>query len=53
MSKILIAEDDMTIAEIEKDYLEVNGFEVDVVLTEQLLWKLSRRANTTCFCWIS
>ena len=31
MSKILIAEDDMTIAEIEKDYLEVNGFEVDVV----------------------
>jgi len=31
MSKILIAEDDITIAEIEKDYLEVNGFEVDVV----------------------
>jgi len=31
MSKILIAEDDMTIAEIERDYLEVNGFEVDVV----------------------
>jgi len=33
MSKILIAEDDITIAEIEKDYLEVNGFEVDVVQT--------------------
>jgi len=31
MRKILIAEDDITIAEIEKDYLEVNGFEVDVV----------------------
>jgi len=31
MGKILIAEDDMAIAEIEKDYLEVNGFEVDAV----------------------
>jgi len=31
MSKILIAEDDITIAEIEKDYLEINGFTVDVV----------------------
>lgn len=31
MSKILIAEDDPAIAEIEKDYLEVNGFEVTIV----------------------
>jgi len=31
MSKVLVAEDDITIAEIEKDYLEINGFSVDVV----------------------
>lgn len=30
MSKILIVEDEMAIAELEKDYLEMNGFEVDV-----------------------
>lgn len=28
MSRILIVEDEMTIAELEKDYLEINGFEV-------------------------
>jgi len=39
MSKILIAEDDMTIAEIEKDYLEVNGFEVDVVYDGTAAWE--------------
>lgn len=30
MSKILIIEDELTIAELEKDYLELSGFEVDV-----------------------
>ncbi|MGN1382062.1 MAG: DNA-binding response regulator, partial [Eubacterium sp.] len=30
MSKILIVEDDQAIAEIERDYLAVNGFEVDI-----------------------
>lgn len=30
MSKILIIEDDESIAEIEKDYLELNEFEVDI-----------------------
>ncbi|MDE6852986.1 MAG: response regulator transcription factor [Lachnospiraceae bacterium] len=30
MSKILIIEDDENIANIEKDYLEINGFEVDI-----------------------
>ena len=28
MSKILIIEDEMAIAELEKDYLELSGFEV-------------------------
>ena len=30
MSKILIIEDEIAIAELEKDYLELSGFEVDV-----------------------
>lgn len=30
MSKILIIEDDIAIAELEKDYLELSGFEVEV-----------------------
>lgn len=30
MSKILIIEDDNAIAEIERDYLEINGFEVSI-----------------------
>ena len=31
MKKILIIEDDIAIADIEKDYLEANGYEVDIV----------------------
>ena len=30
MSKILIIEDEQEIAELEKDYLELNGYEVEV-----------------------
>ena len=30
MSKILIVEDEVSIAELEKDYLELSGFEVDI-----------------------
>ena len=30
MSKILIIEDEESIAELEKDYLELSGFEVDI-----------------------
>ena len=30
MSKILIIEDEVSIAELEKDYLELSGFEVDM-----------------------
>ena len=30
MSKILIIEDEMTIAELEKDYLELSGFQVEI-----------------------
>lgn len=31
MSKILIIEDDLDIAEVEKDYLELSGYNVDIV----------------------
>ncbi len=31
MEKILIAEDDEAIAELEKDYLDINGYECDIV----------------------
>ncbi|MBM7616104.1 response regulator transcription factor [Alkaliphilus hydrothermalis] len=30
MKKILIVEDDVTIAELQRDYLEINGFSVDI-----------------------
>ena len=30
MKKILIVEDEISIAELEKDYLELSGFEVDI-----------------------
>ena len=30
MSKILIVEDDEKIAQLEKDYLELSGFEVEI-----------------------
>ena len=32
MSKILIIEDEIAIAELEKDYLELSGFDVEVEL---------------------
>ena len=31
MSKILIVEDDPEIAMLEKDYLEINGFETEMI----------------------
>lgn len=33
MKKILIIEDEKSIAELERDYLEINGFKTDIVLT--------------------
>lgn len=31
MSKILIVEDDLDIAEVERDYLKLSGYDVDIV----------------------
>ena len=33
MRKILIIEDDELIAELERDYLEINGFETEIAMT--------------------
>lgn len=33
MKRILIIEDDKSIAELERDYLEIDGFSVDIALT--------------------
>lgn len=33
MKNVLIVEDDLTIAELERDYLEINGFNVEIVST--------------------
>lgn len=30
MSKVLIIEDEVSIAELEKDYLELSGFDVEI-----------------------
>ena len=30
MSKVLIVEDELSIAELEKDYLELSSFEVEI-----------------------
>ena len=35
MSRILIIEDEESIAELEKDYLELSNFEVDMKQTEK------------------
>lgn len=38
MSKILIVEDEESIAELEKDYLELSGFEVEIEMMEVPVW---------------
>ena len=35
MSKILIVEDEVAIADLEKDYLELSGFEVEIENVEE------------------
>lgn len=43
MSRILIVEDEVAIADLEKDYLELSGFEVEVEMMAQAvsqeLWR--------------
>lgn len=39
MSKILIIEDELSIAELERDYLELNDFEVEIEQMELMDWR--------------
>ena len=43
MSKILIIEDEEAIADLEKDYLELSGFEVEIEGREYLAVAISLR----------
>lgn len=43
MPKVLIIEDERNIAELERDYLEFNGFECDIALTGEEGLKLAEK----------
>ncbi|MBO4873102.1 MAG: response regulator transcription factor [Lachnospiraceae bacterium] len=45
MSKILIVEDDISIAELEKDYLELSSFEVQIAGDGETGWELARQGG--------
>ena len=45
MSKILIVEDDVSIAELEKDYLELSSFEVQITGDGESGWELARQGG--------
>ena len=54
MSRILIIEDEESIAELEKDYLELSGFEVEIEnQVSGLLCVLHSSATTGCSCAFS
>ena len=41
----MIAEDDEKIAQLEKDYLEINGFETEIISDGALVLKKIRNGN--------
>ena len=38
MASILIIEDEISIAELERDYLELSGFEVEIETSGRIFW---------------
>ena len=52
MSKILIIEDEEAIADLEKDYLELSGFEVEIENRGDVGLKGCWKGNMTCLFWI-
>ena len=52
MSKILIVEDEESIAELEKDYLELSGFEVEIENDGEAGLKEPCRKNLIFLSWI-
>ena len=45
MNKILIVEDDVSIAELEKDYLELSSFEVQIAGDGESGWEMARQGG--------
>lgn len=45
MSKILIIEDEEAIADLEKDYLELSGFEVEIATRGDMGLEKARRKS--------
>ena len=52
MSKILIVEDEEAIADLEKDYLELSGFEVEVANDGETGLKKALENDYDLFIWI-
>lgn len=52
MAKILIVEDDEKIAWLEKDYLESNGYETDIIDDGRKVIQVLQEKNMTWFFWI-
>lgn len=55
MSRILIVEDEVAIADLEKDYLELSGFEVEIENDgtkglERALHEEFDRSLASCLC---
>ena len=51
MKRILIVEDDTSISELERDYLEVAGFETEIAGTAKRGSGSLSDGNTTLSCW--
>jgi len=45
MKRVLIIEDEISIAELERDYLEINGYQADIALTGDLGLQLALAKN--------
>ncbi len=52
MPHILIVEDDRAIARIEKDYLELNGFQVTLAEDGETGRKLALQQPFDLICWM-
>ena len=52
MSKILIVEDEESIAELEKDYLELSGFEVEIENDGTEGLEKALKGDFDCLSWI-
>ncbi len=51
MQRILIVEDDKEIAILERDYLEINGFETEIISNGQKALTAILENRSTWSCW--